>query len=339
MRSLIEQALDQEVNITIQKQPLCVALKQIEGQTGVKLSIRPEVADLLPYGERTPLVAEIKNTPLRRGLTDMLIHLGMTFRVRDRDVVIEPVDPLRRLARRASWGELRQLHHLLTTPCSPKTAASLSFCFRARSKEDQRQRLLAEAEKVAKGSLAEVLETVCSRMDCTWCPSNDSILVLSKAECVARLLEQPVMLRYRHAALDTVLADLARRAYLKLRVEPGVLKDLDPQSRENFTLMMGDATVRTGLEMISGITGLAYEATPNEIAIKRTPMIRAANKERGTTVRAGDPIVGKATFESKKGGSYSLFIYETDLSPQLSKWRERKIREAVRVMERSLKLE
>ena len=68
---------------------------------------------------------------------------------------------------------------------------------------------------------------------------------------------------------------LARQANLRLRMEPGVLKGLPAQTRQNFGMMMQSATIRTALEMISAMTGLAYEVTLQEIFIKHTETTKA----------------------------------------------------------------
>ncbi len=336
LRALIQQALDQQVDITIEKQPLSAAFELIGKKTGVKLTIRPQVVELLPYGHQTVVNAKIQNVSLRQGLSEMLSHLGMVLQVRDNDVAIEPTDPLRRVCRRVTWSELRQLRELHTTPWTSEAAAKLPFHFEIRTTGDARKELLAEAGRVGKGTVAEVLEAACDQLDWAWYPWDNWIVVLTQTDQAERFVEKPVSLRYNHAALIDVLSDLARQADLRLRLEPGVLQGLPVQTRQNFTLMMRDNTIRTALEMISGATGLAYDVTPKEIVIKHTETSKAAATQQTTVIRSHDPIVGEVSVQGKSGATFRFWIRESHLSDQLNEWRKQKIREEVRRMEQEL---
>ncbi len=335
MRDLIEQALDQQVDFTIEKQPLSSAFKLIGEKTGVKLTIRPNAVELLPYGDRTTVSATIKGVSLREGLSQMLTHLGMKLHVREKDVEIVPVEPLRRICRRATWSELRQLHQLLTTPYSAEAMAKLPLNFNIRSSGDPKAQLLEEAKRIGRGTLAEVLEAACGSLGWTWYPWDNWIVVLPETEQVQRFLDRPITLKYNHAALADVLRDLAEQAALNLRLEPGVLKGLPVQTQQNFNLMMRDSTIGTALELISGATGLAYEVTPDELIIKHTKTSKAAATQVATVIRSDDPIVGQVTVPDESGAyRFQFFIRESDLSPELNAWRKAKIREAVEKMER-----
>ncbi len=334
MRTILEKALDQPVNIAIEKQPLASAFELIGEETGVTLTISPQVVDLLPYGKQTLVSAEIKNISLREGLSQMLSHLGMTLHVRERDVAIEPIDPLRRVCRSVTWGELAMLHKLTTTPYSREAFEKLPFYFQIKTSQDAKALLLEQASKIGAGTMADVLEAATDQLGWTWYPSGDWLVVLTKEEQAERYVDKPVSLRYSHAALGDVLADIAKQAGLRLRMEPGVLKGLPVQTRQNFSLMMQQATIRTALEMISGATGLAYEVTPKEIIIKHTKTSLASATQPATVIRSDNPIVGQISVPIKSGMfQVDFFIREADLSPALNAWRKRKIREAVKLME------
>jgi hypothetical protein len=338
MRALIEQALDQQVDITVEKQPLAKAFELIGSKTGVKLTIRPEVVDLLPYGSETLASATIKNVSLRQGLAEMLSYLGMTMRVRDHDVAIEPIEPLRRICRRATWSELKQLHELLTTPYSSEAMSKLPFQFQIRTSTDPSKEFLTAAAKVGQGTLAEVLEDACNQLDWTWYPWDNSIVVLTRAEQASRFVDKPITLRYSHASLGDVLADLARQADLRLRLEPGVLKALPVETQQNFSLMMQQATIRTALEMISGATGLAYDVTPTEIVIKHTSASRCLATQPATVIRSDDPIVGTIAVPIGTGKfKLEFFVRESDLPPRVREWRKQQIDQAVKQIEGDIK--
>ncbi|MBN1347596.1 MAG: hypothetical protein JXQ73_33215 [Phycisphaerae bacterium] len=345
MRALIEQALDQQVNFTIDKQPLASAFELISKQTGVRLTIRPQVVELLPYGKQTLVSAKIEGMSLREGLVGkegMLWYIGMTLQVRDSDVAIEPVDALRRVCRRATWGELKLLHHALTTPWSAEAAAKIPLNFQVRAEADPKKQLMDQAAKAGEGTIAEVLETACNRLGWTWYPWDNWIVVLSKKDQAERFLEKPITVRYNHVALADVFADLARQADLKIRLEPGVLMGLPVEARESFGLMMREATIRTALEMIGASTGLAYEIKPDteEILIKHTKASAAAATQQAPaiSIRSQDPIVGKVTVPGKSGVyQFEFFIRESDLPEHINELRKQKIRDAIKIMEKELK--
>jgi len=337
MRALIEQALDQQVDIEIKDQPLSAAFDLIGTKTGIKLTIRPQVVDLLPYGQDTRVNATIKNVSLRQGLTEMLNHLGMTLFVRDDAVSIEPKPPLRRICRRATWSELRQLYELATTPWSPEGGAKLPIQYQVRGGGDPKEQLMTEASKIGAGTTADILEAACRHLGWTWYPWDNLIIIMPRDDQAERFLDRPVSLKYSNMALTDVLMDLARQADLRLRLEPGVIHDLPLQMQQNLTLQMRDTTIRQGLELISGVTGLAYEATPEEIVIRRGKASTSAASQPVSLIRSEDPIVGQVSVPGKSGMfTFVFWIRESDLGPKLSKMRREKIKQAVQTMEREL---
>jgi hypothetical protein len=197
--------------------------------------------------------------------------------------------------------------------------------------------LLAQASKVGAGMAADVLEAACKELGWTWYPWDNFIVVLSLNDQADRFIERPVSLRYTNAALADVLVDLARQADLRLRLEPGVLRDLPIQIQQNVNLQMRDTTIRQGLEMLSGATGLAYEVTPEEIVVKATKESRALSSQPISVFRSENPVVGQITIPGKSGMFNFVFtIRESDLPPKLNKLRKDKIKQAVQTMEREL---
>lgn len=338
MRVLIEQALDQQVDITIKNQPLSSALGLIGEKTGVKLTIAPDVVELLPYGSQTTVAsATLKNVSLRQGLTGMLSNLAMRFRVRDSDVAVEPIEALRRICRKATWTELKHLNKLIKTPWSQQAAGELPIHYQIRTSADPAKELMAQAARIGTGSVAEVLEAATDQLDWTWYPWEHSIIVLTRDDQASRFVDRPMSIKYNHTALADVFADLARQAGLRLRLQPGVLAGLPVQTRQSFSLMMRQATIRTALEMISGITGLAYEVTPKEIIIQHTDASKVLATQKATVIRSQDPIVGKINVPSKGGAfQFEFFIRESDLPDSINKWRKQKISDAVKQMVQEL---
>jgi hypothetical protein len=339
MRTLIEQALDQPVDFELKDQPLSAAFEQIGTRTGIKLTIRPQVVDLLPYGRDTRVNATIKNVSLRAGLAGMLDHLGMIMMVQDDAVAIEPKPPLRRICRRATWSELKLLYQLSTTAWTPDFGAKLPCQYQIKTSGDPKEQLLAEAAKVGSGMAADVLEAACRHLGWSWYPWDNLVVILPIEEQAERFIDRSVTLKFSNMPLMDVLTDLARQADLRLRLEPGVIRDLPLQMQQNLTLQMRDTTIRQGLEMIAGVTGLAYEVTNEEIVIRRSKALTsaAASSQPISVYRPDDPIVGQVSVSGKSGFiNIMLYVRESDLTAKANKFRRDKIKQAVQKMEQEL---
>ena len=112
-RGLIEQALDEPTQITLENIPLGDAIRAVSQQTGIKIVMPPDVMELVPHGAGT-MVREIKiaNIPLRQGLIELLQPLGMTFSVHGDHIAVTAKTALRCLGRAATWDELDTLGEL-----------------------------------------------------------------------------------------------------------------------------------------------------------------------------------------------------------------------------------
>jgi hypothetical protein len=87
-----------------------------------------------------------------------------------------------------------------------------------------------------------------------------------------------------------VLLDLARHGHVKLTLAPGSLNVLPSDIRNDFTLMIEDATIAQALEVISGTTGLEFSVTDEGIDARPALGLRMGE----TVPSAGESSRGRA---------------------------------------------
>lgn len=351
---LIIQALDQPTDLDVEDVPIRRALQQLGENTGIPIALAAGTTDVLPYGAQTRLSATIEDRPLRESLTALLQPLGLTFAPTKERVLVKPTAPLERLCRRATWDDLAILETLTTHPFSEELFASLAFQFQDTSADDasaNRRKLIEVAASVGAGTAAEVLEHACGQLGWTWYPSGEVIAVLTQTRQVERQLETRVSLRYAQVSLTEALTDLANRAGVLLRFDPGVMNTLPPQTAERFSLTMENATVRQALEVIAGETGLGYFIEPEGVRVSNTQLhttsatpsspdnlaVQAEVTAQATAAALrSNSIVGQLTFPMPDGSTFSFFIRHNDLPPEVNQMRESKIQDTINHMRRQL---
>ncbi len=347
IEALIAQALDEKTDLEVKNMPIREALQKLSKETGIPIEMEMHTVWLLPYGSQTLLTATIHDRPLRESLTAVLRPLGLDFVPERERVTVRPTPALRRLARRATWQELATLEMLSTPPWSKELFDSLKIQFQDSTADDlnvNRQTLWKLASAVGAGTAAEVLEHATDQYGWTWFPSGEGIVILSKTHQVERQLQRPVKVKYVQAGVRDVLLDLANWAGVLLRLDPGVLAALPAQSVERISLSMENATVQQALEVITGETGLGYFIEPNGIRITAATMPASSTSasDAEKTAQAtydklrSNSIVGQITIPNADGTSVSLFLRETDLSPEVNELRKSRLREVDEVIRRTL---
>ncbi len=349
---LIIQALDQPTALDVQESPIRAAIEQLVANTGIPIEIAPDVFQLLPYGSKTTLSAQITGQPLRTSLTALLQPLGLAFEPRPKTLLIKPAGPLTRVARRVTWEELATLDKLAAKPWSNELFESLKFQFQdapAASADANLKTLRRLADAVGAGTAAEILEHATDQFGWTWFPSGQNIAVISKSSQVERQLETRVSLQYVQISLTDALLDLAGKAGVTLKMDPGVMAYLPPQTSERFSLSIQNATVRQALEVIAGQTGLGYVIEPEGVRVT-SGMVNdgmgggstaSAQETAQATVQAlrSNSIVGQITVPAENGSSFAFFIREDDLPPEVNQMRLEKIRQAVNAISKALRAE
>ena len=341
--------LDEPISLDVNQMPIRKAVAALAEAAGVAVEIERNTLDLLPYGSKTILTAKIENHPLAESLTEMLRPLALTFRPEKKRILITPTPPLRRIVRRATWAELDLLDQLQTKSWSPELFNNLKLQFhdaRAGDFKANRDAILRLAEAVGGGSAADVLERACDQFGSSWYPAGEHIIVLDKTRQIERQLERRLTLRYEQVTLEQALLDLAERAGILLKMEPGALASLSPQVAERFSLTIENATVRQALEVIAGQTGLGYAVESDGVRLSKGSGA-AVSMGGGATAAGGDAaammralrsnsFVGQVTFKGEDGKTYAFFIRENDLPPEVNQMRRDKIEDAANEIRRIL---
>lgn len=326
----VQLALDRPVELEVADAPIGEVFRKLTAATGVRFVIAPSVYECLPYGDQTRLAVKLKNVTLRKALSPMLSQQAMEWSVEDDAVRIVPAPALLRMNRRATYDELRTLGKIYSVPLEPADKASvidqlrkvtatsgLKLAFHVKGDQDV---AVERANRILPATGAAWLDMLCHGRGWTWYLWNEGIVVMDKADQVARQLQRHVSLRYENAALADVLLDLARRAHVALTLEPGVLNLLPPQVQQNFNLMMTDATIAQALEVISGATGLKF--TPTAEGIHVAPSERLKEQVAGiapVAARPRTPFFLKRTITLADGSTMELLIRPDDLPPELQR--------------------
>jgi type II secretory pathway component GspD/PulD (secretin) len=344
----ITQALDKRISLTLTDLVIREAVQQLSDAAGVPIGIEEGTVDLLPSGSRTLLTVKVDGQPLREVLKELLRQLGLTYRTERNGLTISPTEPLRRIARRATWEELALLAKLASTPWSKELFDSLQFQFqdaRAGYADANRERLWELAGAVGVGTAAEVLEYACEKYGWCWAPSGNVIAILSRTRQVEKLLNKPVNVSYTQVSVEQALLDLARKAGVLLQFDPGAVSTMRPQMSELFTLTMENGTIRQALEVIAGQTGLSYFIEPTGIRIAASTVASspatdiAAAAELAAKAARSNSVIGQLTIPNPDGTSFSFFIRENDLPPEVNKMRQAKIRKIIDQLRRNLAAE
>jgi hypothetical protein len=249
------------------------------------------------------------------------------------------------MCRRATWEEVDLIKNLYATKWSKELADSLQFQFQDMSSADaeaNRKKIYDLAGSVGAGNAAHVLEYACKQYGWAWFPEGNAIAFRTNARQTEKQLERTVSAQYNEVQLKDVLLDLVvGHAGLELKMEPGVLSSLPTQQAERFRMTLENVTVRQALELIVGETGLAYFVEPDGVRIASTSFGPAASTgaSRESDVAAqtvaamrSNPIIGQITIPGENGSSYSFFLREADLPPEVNQLRLQQLQYAAERM-------
>lgn len=320
--ALINEALDKQVQLDV-KDTLPQAISQIRDQTGVPLHVAPEVYDLLPWGDQTNITAHIENQTLREALTAMTQKLGLTFEMRDEQVVLVPLPALARLGRRSTVQELAALDLLastpLNTPADRMTEKQLAAAVDQKLADlkspfaiDNRPAdniVLDQPVSVARNAtLLDALESLTRQTRATWYPWGKSIVIVMKEEQVANQLAKLVTVHYPGTEVGQVLAELAQKAGVPFEIEPGSIQKIAPEFRR-VKLDLYDASISSALQAICGFTGLSYVVNDKGVYIWNQTSTAAQAPAR-------DPILGMVQLDN----GMQLLLPQSQVPPDVREY-------------------
>ncbi|MCK4602942.1 MAG: hypothetical protein KAU28_10780, partial [Phycisphaerae bacterium] len=282
----LQRGLDRPVSLTVTDTPISEIFKQLEDASGVKFVIDDDTLACLPYGDQTRLTVRLKNVTLRGALTPILAPQALRWDIEGEAVRIVPTEALYRMCRRATFDELQilgQIHtHSLRVAAEagsvveqlrkrlPKRNLRLLFHVEA-----DKEKAFARAARALPGTAAQYFDMLCHGQGWTWYLWGEDIVIIDKKAQVARQLKKQISLRYRGAQLVEVLSDLAHEARVTMTMAPGVLKRLSAETRNNFNLVMAEASIAEALQVISGATGLEFTTTETGIHVEASKALKS----------------------------------------------------------------
>jgi len=325
----LQRALDKPVSLTVSDAPIGDVFARLTAATGVKFEIDPQTFARLPYGEQTRLAVTLKNVTLRKALSPMLAAQALHWTIDGPKIRIVPAEALLRMCRRADYEELKVLGAILTTKLQPTAKAGivirqlrkatgsneLSISFGVAT---DKHAAFARAERVLPATGADWLDALCRGQGWTWYLRGDEIVIIPQGEQVARQLQRQVSLKYQGARLVTVLLDLARQGRVRLAMTAGVMNYLPPETRENFNLVMSEATIAQALEVISGATGLVFTTTAEGIRVEASDSLKARYEQRAKPRRRVRFFV-KMSIPASDGTAIEVFLTPDELPADLVK--------------------
>ncbi|MGC9453639.1 MAG: hypothetical protein ACP5HU_02135 [Phycisphaerae bacterium] len=323
----VQQALDRPVNLEIPDAPVTEVMDQLSAMTGVKFVLDDRVAERLPYGLQSRMSVTLRDVTLRKALTPMLAPQALQWRVEQDTVRIVPAPALARMTRRATYEELQLLGTLYSAELSTteEPDGALEQMRRLAEKDNLKLSLEPEAERSevlrkANAELpatgAEWLEAMCEPHDWTWHVSGDRIVVIEQTEQVRRQLARQVSLRYQEAELVAVLLELAQKADVHLSIDPDTFNYVPAETRESFNLIMSDATISQALEVIAGVTGLAFETTSDGLQVSASEELKQRVQE-STPRREGPRFLVRLSVPGPEGVTVDVFMRADDLPEEV----------------------
>jgi hypothetical protein len=279
--ALINEQLDHRITLSLDG-PFTDALKKIQTESGgVAVTADPLVYDALPWGGDTTIRATFKNVLLRHALDGLAHKLGLTWRLGDQSVELEPMPALKRLGRRATVEELSALNLLSTTPLKIATTEPTiqqllstvdSALEAAKSDFAVENRAFAPSAQATKinvarnATLADGLEALARQTEATWYVWGRSIEVLRKDEAIRLQLAKKVSLHVNDADVAQVLGELSTKSGVPFEIERGAQQRVPVEFRK-VRLTLDGASVQQALEAIQGSTGLGYVITDRGVYI------------------------------------------------------------------------
>lgn len=324
----IQVALDKTVDLEVADSPIPDVFQRLTEATGVRFLIGEDVYDCLPYGEQTRLAVKLPKVTLRKALSPMLYPMAMEWTIERDAVRILPAPALLRMNRRATYEELKTLGKMLSVRLQAtekeggvleqlrKVAENkeLNLVFHVKGERDE---AMARAERALPGSAAAWLDALCHGQGWTWYLWGDSILILDRKVQVGRQLQRQVSLRYEGASLVSVLLDLAQKARITLLMDPGVMEYVPAGTRDNFSLMMTNATIAQALEIISGATGLKFITQPDGIQVEASDRLKQRTGE-AEAARPRSPFYIRRTLTLPDGSTMEMLIRAEELPEDLA---------------------
>jgi len=323
---MVMRALDERLAVPIQMADtrIAEAVEHISAQTGVTIRLDDDVLDCLPHGGETRLRLTARDVRLRDALTAMLQPMSLQWRVKGMVVVISPSTALRRINRRPTFTEVGILAALDSQTIQPGVewltelrritgVGELSVFWHVRDKAARAAAQTAAAKRLPCTG-GEYLDWLCHGRKWTWYVWGTELVIMPHELQARRQMGRLISVRYQGRPLLAVVRDLARQADLKIVMAPGSLKGLDATVREDFSLVMNEATIAEAFDAIGAATGLTF--APDGLAIRvSAPADTTVSAARPARPRSRQrvPFLVTMPYTDKQGRDHTIVFRPDEL--------------------------
>ena len=349
----LQKQLDKPISIIVQNEPIEQVFERIAKTAGTQFSISPDTFAVLPYGRETCLDVEISKTPLRLALPRVLYPQGLSWIIKGDVITIVPSEPLYRMTRRATYDELEILGKLLTKSIektdydSNKTPAENILIMLRAATGDKNLKILFSSlnnEQIVEAqnrneltlptTAVKWLDSFCKICGQTWYLDGATIVLLTENEQAKRQLQRHVSLKLKNARLMNVLLGLAAVGRVPIKMEPGMMNQLPQEVRENFTLIIDDATIDQALQVISGTTGLEFTVSESSLFARVSPRSKMADDVKSRKPRRADFLI-RTSIPTSSGRDLEFYIFPEDLPEDVRKALDIERKKAIEELKRS----
>ena len=361
----LQAKLSKDVEIQLKDVTVAEALEKIGQTAGVKIVLSDEAVWKLPLGTMTKLSVSLTG-PLADSLAEMLNAFFMRYAVGDEEITIYPRQELEHILGRPNTKQLELLKAIYTRT-TRKYQSSIRIinellgqevlvipvdCYRLFDSFMQRLKVevtapegtkLAELKVIPPGGIkielatpitvAQLLESAKSTW--TWYLSGmdfpnqvPEIRLVSEPAFREAKLDQVVDVSFKDERADVILQRLAGWTGMELFVikdDPSWLEEIIVVDMQNITLRQALRNIVSSVDGEINISNAMYINGPRH---RQKVAVPAKTKSSGG---AGEGYVGKISIPME-GGKYFIefMLRESDLTEELKKLREEKIKEILR---------
>jgi len=314
---VIEKVLDEPASINFRNLNLEDAFDRLSKDTGITFDISQAQSAIaqLPYGRLTPLDAQISGLTWREAIGELLKPLALRFQPGSDRVYIIGTDELIRQPRRLNRVELNAIVQLQNTNLNDseskllkqiRQATRLNFGLMVNSErkekadKDHSKKILSSFPQSANKVLDAYSKRLIRRGPGTWYIRAElengradiiDIVIVPAKKLIEMKLDRRINIDYRNIAAQTILGDLADQAGLTISFEPGCIGLLDENIRQDCSLVMRGGTIKSALEALAGLTGLAYDYDQGGIHISSSDTLRQSALAQPRRTSRTNPLI------------------------------------------------
>ena len=344
----LQAKLSKEATFEFKDVTIAQALENIGQKAEVKIVLSDEAVWKLPFGEATRMSASLSG-PLADSLSKMLIELFMRYAVGDDKITIYPRQELEHILGRPNAEQLKLLKKIYSLRIDVKNVVS-DVVFK-QIKESLGAPSLSFVPYYVTEDICKLLNSIGSRVSLVvvleqagllhgtpiWYLSgmdfpdqSPVIRMINEEDYREAKLDQVVDISFKDETADVILQRLAGWTGMELFVSKGDTSWL----KEEIVVNMQNITLRQALLNIVNTVDGETHIGDNYIEIKGPVHLqKVAAPAKPKSSSAGEGYVGKISIPMGEGESkyyIEFMLRESDLTEELKKLREDKIKEILR---------